>query len=86
LGGSGVALTSGRETVEVDVLVRNDADPGPHVVDLELRADPSNRPDYVLYTPGNGDTYVRIKFVNNVPGPRRSTAATCLVVNATIQF
>jgi len=82
-GGSGSALTSGNETVEVNVRVETVAQPGPHVLELELRADPLNRLDYVRYTPGDGDTYVIIEFENNVPGPETDT--TCLVVNATIQ-
>jgi hypothetical protein len=86
LGGSGVALTSGNETVEIDVRVETVAQPGPHALDIELRGDPLNRLDYVLYTPGDGDTYVRVKFENNVPGPETGTAPTCLVVNATIGF
>ena len=40
LDGSGVALTSGNETVEVDVRVETVAQPGPHTLDIELLGDP----------------------------------------------
>lgn len=84
VGGTGFATTSGNETVLVDVLIGTVADPGPHVVDFELRADASNRLDYIFYTPGDGDTYVRIEVENNVPGPE--TATPCLLLNCDIQF
>lgn len=83
-GGSCSVLTSGNETVECDLRVETVADPGPHVLELQLRADSSNRLDYVLYTPGDGDTYVRIEFENDLPGAE--TATTCLQRNVTIQF
>ena len=83
-GGFCVAATDGNETVECDLRVETVADPGPHVLELELRADPLNRLDYVLYIPGDGDTYVRIEVENDVPG--LETATTCRQVNATIQF
>jgi hypothetical protein len=84
VGGTGFATTGGNETVQVDVLVGTVADPGPHVVDLELRADASNRVDYVLYTSGDGDNYVRINVENNIPGPETET--TCVELNCDIQF
>jgi hypothetical protein len=84
LDGSGVALTSGNETVEVDVRVETVAQPGPHTLDIELLGDPPDPLNYILYTPGDGNTYVRIKVENKVPGPE--TATTCLVVNANIDF
>jgi len=83
-GGSGVALTAGDETVEICVRVETVADPGPHVLELELWADPSNRLNRVGYTPGDGDTYVRTEYENDVPGPE--TATTCLERNVTVQF
>jgi len=83
LGGSGVASTSGDETVEVNVRVETVAQPGLHTLDIELRGDPPNPLNYILYTPGDGNTYVRIKVENNVPG--LETATTCPVVKATIQ-
>ncbi len=84
LGGSGVTSTSGNETVEVNVRVETIAQPGPHTLDIELRGAPPNPPDYILYTPGDGDTYVRIQVEDNVQGPE--TATSCLVVNAGIEF
>lgn len=84
VGGTGFATTGGNETLPVDVLVGTVADPGPHVVDLELRADASNRVDYVLYTSGDGDNYVRINVENSIPGPETET--TCLELNCEIQF
>ena len=59
------------------------AQPGPHTLDVQLRGDPPIPLDYILYTPGDGNTYVRIKVENNVPGPE--TATTCREVNANIQ-
>ena len=44
-------------------------------LDVELRGDPPNPLDYILYTPGDGDTYVRIKFKNNER--ELETATTC---------
>ena len=84
VGGTGFATTGGNETLPVDVLVGTVADPGPHVVDLELRADASNRADYVLYASGDGDNYVRVNIENDVPGPETET--TCLELNCDIQF
>ncbi|NNK07046.1 MAG: hypothetical protein HKP36_03425 [Myxococcales bacterium] len=83
-GGSCVAATDGNETVECDLRVETVADPGLHVLELELRTEPLNRLDYVLYTPGDGATYVRIEVEDNVRGPE--TATTCVVVNANIEF
>lgn len=84
IGGTGFATTSGNETVQVDVLIGTTADPGPHVVDLELWADPSDPLNYIRYTPGDGDTYVRIKVENDVPGPE--TATLCDLLNCNIEF
>jgi len=84
LGGSGFALTAGDETVEICVRVETVADPGPHVLELELFANPLNRLNRVLYTPGDGDTYVTIEYENDVPGPE--TATTCLEKNFTVEF
>ncbi len=84
IGGTGFATTAGNETVPIDVLVGTVADPGPHVVDLELRADASNRVDYVLYTSGDQDTLVRINVENDVPGPETETS--CLELTCEIQF
>ena len=83
-GGSCFVLTGGNETVECDLRVETVAQPGPHVLELELRADPVNRLDYVLYAPGDGNTYVRVVVEDGVQGPETDT--TCLVVNADIQF
>lgn len=82
--GSGSATTSGNETVQVDVLVGTVSDPGLHVAKLELRADASDRLNYILYEPGDGNTYVRIKVDNGVRGPE--TATPCLELNCDIQF
>jgi hypothetical protein len=84
VGGTGFATTAGNETLPIDVLVGTVADPGPQVVDLELRADASNRIDYVLYTSGEGDNYVRINVENDIPGPETET--TCLELTCDIQF
>jgi len=81
--GFGVATTAGNETVAVMLRVETIAQPGPHTLDIELRPDPLNRLDYVLYTPGDGDTYVRIKVEDDVQGPE--TPTSCLEVNATIE-
>ena len=84
VGGTGFATTSGNETLPVDVLVGTVADPGQHVVDLELRADASNRVDYVLYESGGGDKYVRITVENSIPG--LETETTCLQLICDIEF
>lgn len=84
VGGTGFATTGGNETLPIDVLVGTVADPGPHVVDLELRADASNRADYVLYESGDGDNYVRINVENGIPGPETET--TCVELSCDIQF
>ena len=55
-----------------------------HVLELELFANPLNRLNRVLYTPGDGDTYVTIEYENDVPGPE--TATTCLEKNFTVEF
>jgi hypothetical protein len=65
------------------LLVGTTAQPGPHTLTVELRADPQNGQDYILYAPGDGDTYVRIKVEDNVQGPE--TPTSCLEVNATIE-
>ena len=83
-GGTGFATTSGNEALPVVVLVGTVADPGPQVVDLELRADASNRVDYVLYTSGDGDNYVRINVEEDIPGPETET--TCLELKCDIEF
>ena len=74
----------GNETVQVDVLIGTTADPGPHVVDLELRAVPSDPLNYILYTPGDGNTYVSIEVENGVLGPE--TATPCLLLNCDIEL
>ena len=84
VGGTGFATTSGNETLPVDVRVETVADQGPHVVDLELRADASNRIDYVLYTSGDGGNYVRINVEDDVPGPETETS--CVELNCDIEF
>jgi hypothetical protein len=81
--GFGFASTSGNETVPVMLLVETTAQPGPHTLEVELRADPQNAQNYILYAPGDGDTYVRIKVEDSVQGPE--TPTSCLEVNATIE-
>lgn len=81
--GFGFASTSGNENVAVMLLVETTAQPGSHVLEVELRADPQNPQDYILYAPGDGNTYVRIKVENSVQGPEIPTS--CLEVNATIE-
>ncbi len=81
--GFGFASTSGNENVAVMLLVETTAQPGSHILEVELRADPQNPQDYILYAPGDGNTYVRIKVENSVQGPEIPTS--CLEVNATIE-
>ena len=50
--GFGFASTSGNETVAVMLLVETTAQPGLHTLEVELRADPQNAQDYILYAPG----------------------------------
>ncbi len=81
IGGSGFSTTPGNETVEVDVLIGTIADPGPHEVDLELRS--GSATDYIVYEPGDGETYVRIKVEDGVPGPE--TATPCFSLSCTVE-
>ena len=81
IGGSGFSTTTGNEPVEVDVLIGTVADPGPHEVDLELRS--GSGTDYVVYEPGDGELYVRIKVEDGVRGPE--TATPCFSLSCNIE-
>jgi hypothetical protein len=83
-GGSCLATTPGDDLAECELRVETTAELGVNAVQFELRADPLNRLDYVLYRPGDRETYVRIEFENDVPGPE--TATPWRVVNTTIEF